>query len=102
VPGAALATLGIFLPSFIFVAISNPLIPKIRKSPWAGAALDGVNAASLGLMAGVMVDLAKASFPDLLTVLIGLAAAGALFLLRVNPTWLMLAGGAVGLLTGYL
>ncbi|KAB2829451.1 MAG: chromate efflux transporter, partial [Candidatus Dadabacteria bacterium] len=102
VPGAALATLGIFLPSFIFVAISNPLIPRIRKSPWAGAALDGVNAASLGLMAGVMVDLAKASFPDPLTVLIGLAAAGALFLLRVNPTWLMLAGGAVGLLTGLL
>jgi chromate transporter len=102
VPGAALATLGIFLPSFIFVALSNPLIPRIRKSPWAGAALDGVNAASLGLMAGVMVDLAKASFPDPLTVLIGLAAAGALFLLRVNPTWLMLAGGAVGLLTGYL
>ena len=99
---AALATLGIFLPSFIFVALSNPLIPRIRKSPWAGSALDGVNAASLGLMAGVMVDLAKASFPDLLTVLIGLAAAGALFLLRVNPTWLMLAGGAVGLLTGYL
>jgi hypothetical protein len=53
-------------------------------------------------MAGEMEDLAKASFPDPLTVLIGLAAAGALFLLRVNSTWIMLAGGAVGLLTGFL
>jgi len=102
VPGAALATLGIFLPSFIFVAVSNPLIPRIRKSPWAGAALDGVNAASLGLMAGVTIDLAKASFPDPVTVLIGLAAAGALFFLRVNATWLIMAGGAAGLLIGIL
>ena len=102
VPGAALATLGIFLPSFIFVAASNPLIPKLRRSAWAGAALDGVNASSLGLMAGVAVDLARASFVDPLTILIGVSAAGALFFLRVNPTWLMLAGGAIGLLTGLL
>ncbi|MGH7850078.1 MAG: chromate efflux transporter [Thermodesulfobacteriota bacterium] len=102
VPGAALATLGIFLPSFIFVAVSNPIIPRLRRSPWAGAALDGVNASSLGLMAGVTVDLARASFSDPLTILIGAAAAGALFILRVNPTWLMLAGGVIGLLKGML
>ncbi len=102
VPGAALATLGIFLPSFIFVAASNPLIPKLRRSPWAGAALDGVNASSLGLMAAVTIDLAKASFPDPLTIAIGVAAAGALFFLRVNSTWLVLAGGIIGLLTGVL
>lgn len=102
VPGAALATLGIFLPSFIFVAASNPLIPKLRKSAWAGAALDGVNASSLGLMAGVTVDLASASFSDPLTILIGLAAAGALFVLRINPTWLMLAGGVIGLAKGMM
>ena len=102
VPGAALATLGIFLPSFIFVAVSNPIIPKLRRSPWAGAALDGVNASSLGLMAGVTVDLARASFTDPLTILIGAAAAGALFFLRVNPTWLMLAGGIIGLLKGMM
>ena len=93
---------GISLPSFIFVAASNPLIPKLRRSAWAGAALDGVNASSLGLMAGVAVDLARASFVDPLTILIGVSAAGALFFLRVNPTWLMLAGGAIGLLTGLL
>jgi chromate transporter len=102
VPGAALATLGIFLPSFIFVAVSNPIIPRLRRSPWAGAALDGVNASSLGLMAGVTVDLARASFSDPLTILIGAAAAGALFILRVNPTWLMLAGGVIGLLKGMM
>lgn len=102
VPGAALATLGIFLPSFIFVAVSNPIIPRLRRSPWAGAALDGVNASSLGLMAGVTVDLARASFSDPLTILIGAAAAGALFILRVNPTWLMLAGGIIGLLKGMM
>jgi len=47
VPGALLATLGIFLPSFIFVAASSPLIPRIRRSAWAGSFLDGVNVASL-------------------------------------------------------
>lgn len=102
VPGAALATLGIFLPSFIFVAVSNPIIPRLRRSPWAGAALDGVNASSLGLMAGVTVDLARASFSDPLTILIGAAAAGALFILRVNPMWLMLAGGVIGLAKGMM
>lgn len=102
VPGAALATLGIFLPSFIFVAVSNPIIPRLRRSPWAGAALDGVNASSLGLMAGVTVDLARASFSDPLTILIGAAAVGALFFLRVNSTWLVLAGGVIGLLKGMM
>jgi len=52
-PGALLATLGIFLPSFIFVAITNPLIPRMRKSAWVSGLLDGMNVASLGLMVGV-------------------------------------------------
>ena len=52
-PGAGLATLGIFLPAFVFVAASGPLVPRIRRSPAAGAFLDGVNAASLALMAVV-------------------------------------------------
>ena len=70
VPGALLATLGIFLPSFVFVAISNPLIPRLRSSPWAGALLDGVNAASLGLMAAVTWQLGRASLVDPLTVIL--------------------------------
>jgi len=52
-PGALLAILGIFLPSFIFVAITNPLIPRMRKSAWVSGLLDGMNVASLGLMVGV-------------------------------------------------
>lgn len=100
VPGAAAATLGIFLPSFILVAATHHLIPKLRKSPLAGAALDGVNAASLGLMAAVAVELGKVSYTDPLTIIIGLAAAVALFFLRVNSTWLVLGGGLIGLLSG--
>ncbi len=101
-PGAAVATLGIFLPSFIFVAVSSPIIAKIRKSTWAGGMLDGVNAASLGLMAGVTFQLGRVSLTDPLTVLIGLLAAGAIFFLRINSTWLVLGGGLAGLLTGLL
>ncbi len=75
-PGALLATLGIFLPSFIFVAISNPLIPRIRNSPWISSLLDGVNAASLGLMAAVTWQLGRASLIDPVTILIALALSG--------------------------
>lgn len=101
-PGAAVATLGIFLPSFIFVAVSNPLIPKIRNSRWASGMLDGVNAASLGLMAAVTFQLGKVSITDPLTAAIALIAAGALFFLRVNSTWLVIGGGLVGLLSGMI
>lgn len=96
-PGAAAATLGIFLPSFFFVAISNPLIPRIRNSPWAGGMLDGVNVASMGLMAAVTWQLGRASLIDPLT--IGLAVVSAVLLLRfkVNSTWLVLGGAAAGL-----
>ena len=67
--GALLATLGIFLPSFIFVAISNPLIPKICNSTWASSLLDGVNASALGLMAAVTFQLAASSLTDFYTVI---------------------------------
>jgi chromate transporter len=100
VPGALLATLGIFLPSFIFVAISNPLIPKLRNSPWAGSLLDGVNVASLGLMAAVTWQLGRASLVDPVTILLALASVGLLFRLKVNTTWLVLGGATVGVLTG--
>jgi chromate transporter len=98
-PGALLATLGIFLPAFIFVAISNPLIPRLRESRWAGSLLDGVNVASLGLMAAVTIQLAQAAFVDPLTIGLGLIAAVLLFRFKVNSTWLVLGGAAVGLLS---
>ena len=65
--GAAVATVGIFLPAFVFVALSGPLIPWLRRSPTAGAALDGVNVASLALMAVVTWQLARAAVVDLPT-----------------------------------
>lgn len=102
VRGGILATVGIFLPSFIFVAISNPLIPKIRNSTWVRGLLDGVNVASLGLMAAVTWVLGKASLIDWVTILI---AAASLFLLlryKINSTWLIAGGALAGLITSGL
>ncbi len=95
--GALLATLGVFLPSFVFVTISGPIIPHLRRSAWAGALLDGVNVAALALMAGVTWQLAQEAIVDPLTA--ALAALGAALLLRfsLNSAWLVLLGGLVGL-----
>jgi chromate transporter len=95
--GAFLATLGIFLPSFIFVAISNPLIPRIRSSIWASGLLDGVNVASLGLMAAVTWQLARSSLIDILTASIALVSLVLLIRFKVNSTWLILGGAIIGL-----
>jgi chromate transporter len=96
VPGAALATLGIFLPSFVFVALSHPLVPKIRASRRAGAFLDGVNVAALGLMAAVTWQLGQAAIVDVTTAALALIALVLLFRFRVNSAWLVLGGSAVG------
>jgi chromate transporter len=95
--GAAAATVAIFLPAFLLVVISGPIIPHIRKSPTAAACLDGVNVASLAIMAAVGYQLARSAIVDWPTV--GLSAASALLLLRfrVNSAWLVLGGGLVGL-----
>jgi chromate transporter len=96
--GGILATVGIFLPSFIFVALSSRLIPRIRNSSWAGDFLDGVNAASLGLMAAVTWELGRTTFVDPFSILIGLMTLILLFRFKVNSTWLILAGAVAGLL----
>ena len=98
VPGALLATLGIFLPSFFFVAISNPLIPRIRNSAWISGLLDGVNVASLGLMAAVTWQLGRASLTDPFTILIALVSLGLLIRFKVNSIWLIAGGAIAGLL----
>lgn len=98
-PGALLATLGIFLPSFIFVAVSNPLIPRLRNSPWASGLLDGVNVVSLGLMAAVTWQLGRASIIDPFTIALGLVAALLLFRFKINTAWLVLGGAAMGLIS---
>src|SRR5258705_12441243 len=97
-PGALVATVGIFLPAFVFVAISGPLVPKIRRSPAAGAFLDAVNAASLALMALVTYELGRSALTDLATIALAIVSALLLFLLRVNSTWLIFGGAVVGLL----
>jgi chromate transporter len=96
VPGALLATLAIFLPSFFFVAISNPLIPRIRNSPWAAGLLDGVNYASLGLMAGVLVELSRSNLNTSFGLALALLSLFLLVRMRVNATWLILGGGLAG------
>ena len=101
-PGALMATLGIFLPSFIFVAISNPLIPRIRSSAWVSGLLDGVNVASLGLMAAVTWQLGRTSLTDLLTGLMALVSFGLLVRFKINSTWLIAGGALIGLLSAAL
>jgi chromate transporter len=95
-PAAIVATAAIFLPSFLMVAALEPLVGRVRRSRWAGAALDGVTVAALGLMAGVTVDLGRAAITDPLTALIAAAALLALLRWRPNPLWLVLAGATVG------
>jgi chromate transporter len=102
IPGALVATLGIFLPSFVFVAISNPLIPRLRSSAWASAILDGVNAVSLGLMAAVTLQLARNALVDPLTLALALGAGVLLFRFRLNSIWIIALGAAVGRLVGWV
>jgi chromate transporter len=94
--GAAVATVGIFLPAFVFVAISGPLVPRLRRSPVAGAVLDGVNAASLALMAVVTARLGAAALVDAVTVALALLSAVVLLRWRVNSAWLVVGGAAIG------
>jgi chromate transporter len=94
--GAVLATIGIFLPAFVFVAASSPLIPRIRRSPWAGGFLDGVNAASLGLMAVVTWQLGSSALIDVFTFALAVVSALLVFRLKINSVWLVLAGGIAG------
>jgi chromate transporter len=98
VPGALIATIGIFLPSFILVAIVRPFVPRLRQSPWFSALLDGVNVISLALVVGVAVGLARVSLIDPLTVAIAALTLIVLLRFKINSTWLVLGGALIGLL----
>jgi chromate transporter len=98
ISGAVVATIGIFLPAFLLVAASGPLLPRIRQSRIAGAFLDGVIVASLALMAVVTWQLARASITDLFTAMLATASLFVLPRFRLNSAWLVLLGAAVGLL----
>lgn len=97
-PGAIVATAGIFLPAFFFVAVSGPLVPRIRRSEMAGAFLDGVNAASLSLMAFVTWQLGRAALVDWLTVALLIISLILLMRFHLNSALLVLSGAIIGLL----
>ncbi|MBI5949369.1 MAG: chromate efflux transporter [Chloroflexi bacterium] len=97
VPGALVATAGIFLPSFVFVTLTYPLVPWLRRSTWAAPFLDGVNVAALALMAVVTVTLARETLDS--AGAMALFAAAALVLVRWSPNtaWLVVVGAGAGL-----
>jgi len=94
--GGLVATVGIFLPAFIAVAISGPLIPRIRSSPIAGAFLDGVIVASLALMVFVTYELAVSALVDVVTLGIAIVSAVLMIRFRVNSMWVIALGTAIG------
>lgn len=100
VPGAILATLGIFLPAFVFVALTGPIIPRLRRSPVMSNLLDGLNVTSLALMAGVTWQLGRAAVVDLFSALLAAVALLLLVRFKVNAAWLVVGGGVLGLLFG--
>jgi chromate transporter len=100
--GALLSTVGIFLPAFIFVALSGPLVPFLRRSAIAGAFLDGLNVASLALMAVVTWRLGSTTLVDWLTVTLAIASAVMLMRFRLNSAWLVLGGAIIGLVAVFL
>jgi chromate transporter len=100
--GAVVATVAIFLPSFVFVALSGPFIPRLRRSPWTAGFLDGANAASVALMATVTWELGRAAVVDWLTAGLALASAAILLATRLNSAWLVAGGAAVGALSALL
>jgi len=94
--GAIVSTVAIFAPSFLFVLILNPWVPRMRESAWAAAFLDAVNASAVGLMAAVVVSLGATTLTSWQAWLIALAAAGLLLRWRVSAPWLVLGGAVVG------
>jgi chromate transporter len=95
--GALIATIGIFLPSFVLVAVSGPLIARLRRWPLTGAFLDGVNVASLALMAAVTWQLGRAALVDTTTIMTALISAFLLLRYKINSAWLVFGSAGIGL-----
>jgi len=96
--GAALATVGMFLPAFVYVGATSKFLPQLRKSPLAGAFLDGVNAAAVALMAFVGWQFARAALVNVPAIALALLSAVLVFRYKINSTWLVLGGAAAGIL----
>ncbi len=95
--GGLVGTVGIFLPSFVFIALGGALFPRLRKSPLAGAFLDGVNVAAVALIAAAAWSLGREALVDWPTVAVAIVSGLLLFRFRLNSAWLVLGGAAVGL-----
>jgi len=93
-PGAVVATVAIFLPSFLFVLLVNPLVPRLRRSRWMRAFLDAINAAAVALMLAVALELSVVTLTSLPALLVAAVAAVAHLRFNVGPMWLV-GGGAV-------
>jgi chromate transporter len=102
VPGAAVATVGIFLPSFLYVALLAPVLFRLRQSPWMAAFLDSVNVCAVALMAGVTFKLAMDGLKGWSSWAIALISLVVLLRSKLNPAWVVLGGGIAGLLPGML
>lgn len=101
-PGALLATLGIFCPSFLFIVLIHPVAARLRQKAWTAALLDGANVAALALMAGVLLQLGQHALSDLFTWLLALIAFVLALRFKWNSAWLILAGAVCGLLRFWL
>ena len=97
-PAALLATLGIFLPSFVFIALVHPLASRLRQAAWTATLLDGVNSAALALMTAVLIQLGQHALTDVLTGALAVLAFAILVRFKLNSVWLILAGAFIGLL----
>src|SRR5438874_8663507 len=101
-PGAVVATVGIFLPSFVFIPLIHPVAARLRQFAWTATLLDGVNAAALALMTGVLVQLGQHALMDVLTWAVALVSFATLLRFKLNSVWLILAGAVLGLLRFWL
>jgi chromate transporter len=99
-PGAVVATLAIFLPAFVYVALSGHVVPRLRRSPVTAGVLDGVNLASLALMAAVAFQLGQSAIVDITTGAVAIASVVGLLAWRVNSAWLIAGGAIIGLVRG--
>ncbi len=99
-PGAVVATIAIFFPSFIFVIASGFFINRLRNSPATSTFIKGVNAAVVGLIGATLISLGRSAMIDPLTIIMGLTAFIILFRFKIDSTWLIAAGGIIGLFVG--
>lgn len=99
---ALLATLAMFLPSFVLIALIHPVASRLRQARWTSTLLDGVNAAALALMTGVLVQLGQQALRDILTWMIAALAFVILLRFQWNSVWLILAGALIGMLRFWL